>query len=176
MIATGSPAVLASGLRGFGLAEVLVVLALGATLGGVALGGTAVITGRRLAGATRVLAADLRMLAHRASAERTCYRIVFDPPRDAYTITRFAGTVAGGSPHCGAGPWEGPVFTEPGAAGASRRLPAGVDLRDTTFPAHTVTFSPLGNPGAGTVVLGGALGVRRRVTVEVLGYVRLSGP
>jgi hypothetical protein len=153
-----------------------VVLGLGATLVGIAVGGTAVIAARRLAGAARMLAADLRMLAHRASAERTCYRIVFDPPRDAYTIARFAGPVAGGSPHCGTGPWEGPLFAEPGAAGASRRLPVGVDLRTTTFPAHTVTFSPLGNPGAGTVVLGGALGTDRRVTVEVMGYVRLSGP
>ncbi|MDR7483239.1 MAG: hypothetical protein QN183_12110 [Armatimonadota bacterium] len=162
--------------RGFSTAEVLAAVILSGVVVGAAAGGAAVLASRRLAGAARVVAADLRVLGHRASAERTCYRVVFEPARETYTIARFAGAVANGSPHCSGGPWEGPLFAEAAAGGASRRLPAGVDLRDTSFPSETVTFSPLGNPTAGTVVLGAMLGRERRVTVEVTGYVRLSGP
>jgi hypothetical protein len=123
-----------------------------------------------------VLVADLRMTEQRAGAERTCYRIAFDPAREVYTIARFAGVVANGPPHCRAGAWEGPLFADGTAAGASRRMPAGVDLRTTSFPSHTVTFSPLGNPPAGTVVLRAGLAPQRRITVEVTGYVRLADP
>ncbi len=151
-------------------------VALGGVLVGAAATGRAVVAERRLAAAARVLVADLRMAGHRASAERTCYRVVFDLSRETYAIMRFAGVVGNGAPHCDTGRLEGPLFAQDPLPGASRRMPPGVDLHTASFPSHRVTFSPLGNPTAGTVELRAPHGPRRRVTVEVTGYVRLSSP
>ncbi len=55
----------------------------------------------------------------------------------------------------------------------SRRMPANVDLRSTTFISDTITYSPLGNPNAGTVTLTTPSGQVRQVAVEVMGRVRI---
>lgn len=160
--------------RGTVLVEVVLVTVLVGVVASLAVGGVAAVTDRRLAGAARVLLADLRWASHQAGAARTCVRVTFDPVRDTYTLARYVGPVAVGAPHCTGGQWTGPLLADAPDGAVSRRMPRGVDLLATTFPAQTLTFSPLGNPPAGTVVLRAVLGRERRITVEVTGLVRLS--
>jgi type II secretory pathway pseudopilin PulG len=164
------------------MVELVVVLAIGGVLLALAFGGQSMLSERRLTGAARKLLNDMRTMEQRARAERTCYRVVFDPGGDVYTMERYTGAVspapAGGGSQCNevGSVWAGPVERENPGDAFSRRMPRGVDLVSTTFasPADMLVISPLGNPTAGSVTLRSAGGATRRVVVEPFGRVRID--
>jgi type II secretory pathway pseudopilin PulG len=160
------------------LVELAVVIAISSMLLALAFGGSSLIAGRRLMGAARMLAGDVRMVEQRARAERTCYRIIFEAGAEAYVITRYEGLVTaappGGGSMCTGATWSGPQFVERAGDRVSRRMPRSVDLVSTTFvPGDVLQFSPLGNPNGGTVTLRASTGLVRQVVVEGMGRVRI---
>lgn len=164
------------GEAGFSLLELVVVVAIIGMLLALAFNGQSMMANRRLTGMARKLASDMRMLEQAARTERTCYRIVFDPAGETYTMERYTGTVTlapiGGGDQCLDASW---AIWQKEAQGdtVSRRMPAGVDLTSASFTSNTLTFSPLGNPNAGTVTLTTPSGQFRDVRIEVLGRVRI---
>lgn len=169
------------GERGLSLIEMVVVIAIGGLLLALAFGGSSLIADRRLVGATRKLLSDVRMLEQRARTERTCYRIVFDPAGNSYTMARYdpaqvtPAPSGGGSQCTNSGAWgTTPEFLEAAGDSVSRRMPRDVDLVSTTFGADTLEFSPLGNPTAGTVTLRTTAGATRQVIVEPMGRARIA--
>jgi prepilin-type N-terminal cleavage/methylation domain-containing protein len=168
------------GDAGLTLVELVVALAIGGILIALAVNGSGMLASRRLVGAARTLASDMRTLEQRARAERTCYRIVFDPAGDTYNMDRYdparvAAAPAIGGSHCpDAAAWTPQVFRQDAADTVSRRMPRGVDLITTTFGADTLTYGPLGNPNGGSVTLRTPAGMERRVVVEVTGRVTIQ--
>lgn len=168
------------GEAGLSLVEMVVVLAIGGLLLALAFNGSSLAANRRLTGMARKLAGDMRMVEQRARTERTCYRIVFDPAGDAYSIERYNGAVTpapiGGGSQCtnGAAWSSAPVVVEEAGDTVSRRMPRAVDLVSTTFGSDTLVFSPLGNPGpGGTVTLRTPSGQQKQIVIEVMGRVRI---
>ncbi|MDR7520968.1 MAG: hypothetical protein QN168_00745 [Armatimonadota bacterium] len=168
----------ASGEGGLSLVELVVVLSIGGLLLALAFNGQGLLANRRLVGAARNLASDVRMLEQRSRAERTCYRIVFDPAAETYTIDKYVGAVtrapAGGGNQCtDAAAWQTAVIKDDPADTVSRRMPRGVEITTTTFAQDTLVFSPTGNPNAGRATLQTPSGQWRQVEVEVTGRVRI---
>lgn len=173
-----------AGETGLTLIELVVVVAIGGLLLALAFNGQSMVANRRLVGMARVLAGDMRMIEQASRAERTCYRIVFDPAHETYTIERYSGVVTlappGGGSQCTDDSW---TIAARGIRDdtVSRRMPAAVDLTSTTFcsgpscgtPDNILTFSPLGNPNAGAVTLTTPSGQVRQVVVEAMGRVRI---
>ncbi len=162
---------------GFSLVELAVAIAIGGMMIALAFNGKSMFANRRLIGMSRTLASDVRMIEQRARTERTCYRFTFDPVGETYTIEQYTGAVTpapvgGGSQCLTAGSWAIAVRDIP-ADTVSRHMPRSVDLTSTTFTSNVMTFSPLGNPNAGTVTLTTPSGQVRQVTVEVAGRVRI---
>lgn len=166
------------GQAGLSLLEVVVGLAIVAILLTVAANGWSLITSRRLTNQARKMASDLRMIEQRARTERTCYRIVFSPSGEAYNIQQYTGTVVaappGGGNQCPDAWPTALAFQEVSGDTVSRRMPPRTDLVSTTFGSDTVTFSPTGNPNAGTVTIRGDTGQRKQVIVDVIGRVRIT--
>jgi len=164
---------------GFSLLELVVAVAIGGLLLALTFNGQSLLANRRLTGIARKLASDMRVLEQRARAERTCYRIVFDPVGNTYDIHRYNGTVSpapvGGGNQCtdGAAWSTSPAMKEDAGDTVSRRMPSGVDLVSTSFLSDTMAVSPLGNANAGTVTMRTPSGQDRQVVVEVMGRVRI---
>jgi prepilin-type N-terminal cleavage/methylation domain-containing protein len=164
---------------GFSLFELVLAMAIAGVLLVLAFTGGGLLASRRLAGAARTLAGDMRVLEQRARAERTCYRIIFDPVGNTYTVHRYDGVVTpaasgGGSQCTDAAAWTTiPYLRERPGDTVSRRMPSGVDLVSTSFLLDTMVVSPLGNANAGTVTLRTSSGQDRYVVVEVMGRVRI---
>ncbi|MDQ7841868.1 MAG: type II secretion system protein [bacterium] len=161
--------------RGFSLVELVVTVAIGGLLLALVFGGMSMTTNRRLVGAARKVLSDMRMVEQRARTERTCYRFVFDPSGETYSIYRYEGAVtaapAGGGNQCTNDlAWSAaPVVKEDSADTVSRRMPHAVNLVSTTFPSEALTFSPMGNSNAGSVCLRTPSGQERWIRVEVMG-------
>jgi Tfp pilus assembly protein FimT len=159
------------------LLELIVVLAIGATLLALAFSGQGLVSSRRLTGMARKLASDLRMVEQRARTERTCYRIVFNPSDENYTVERYVGVVtaapAGGGSQCNDASWSGPAVVENSGDTVSRRMPRGIDLVIAPSDPTTLVFSPFGNPSGGTVRLQSPSGMWREVRIEPMGRVRI---
>ncbi len=172
MTAQGDPA---ARRGGYSLVELVVVLAIAGLVLALVFGGMSLTANRRLVGTARKLVSDLRMVEQRARTERTCYRFVFDPAGDAYSIYRYEGAVtaapAGGGDQCRDSlAWSSePVVKEETADTVSRRMPHGVDLASTSFAGATLTVGPLGNGNAGGVCLRTQAGQERWVRSEVMG-------
>lgn len=135
--------------------------------------GQGLVATRRLAGAARKLASDMRASEQRARAERRCFRVVFDPAAETYSVHRYWGTVAsppsGGSACADEDAWAAvPLVGEDAADALSRRMPPGVDLVRTTFARNTASMSPLGNANAGGACLRTAGGSERWVRLEIM--------
>ncbi|MDI6772197.1 MAG: type II secretion system protein [bacterium] len=164
-----------TGRRGFSLVEAVVTLAIAGLVLALVFGGMSMTTNRRLVGTARKLLSDMRMVEQRARTERNCYRFVFDPAGETYSIYRYEGTVtpapAGGGNQCLDGlAWSSaPVIKEDTADTVSRRMPARVDLVRTTFGSDVMTVSPMGNSNAGGVCLLTPSGQERWVRAEVMG-------
>jgi Tfp pilus assembly protein FimT len=162
---------------GVSLVELVVAISVGGLLLALAVGGQGLVSSRRLTGMARKLASDMRMLEQRARTERTCYRIVFNPGAEHYTMERYDGTVtaapAGGGSQCNDSSWTGPVVVETSGDSVSRRMPRGINLVRTNFGLDTLIFSPLGNPPAGAVTLQTPSGMEREVVIEAMGRVRI---
>lgn len=159
---------------GFSLVEAIVALAIMGIVMALAVGGRSLIDNRRLVGAARTLATDLRWVEQRARTERRCWRIEFDPPGEHYHIQFLDGgswTPVGG---CTGGTWTD--YTPP----AGRTFPRGIDLECTTFggacdtAVRRMTVSPFGNPNAGAVTLRTPRGEPRVVTVNVIGWITIT--
>lgn len=159
---------------GFSLVEAVVAVAIMGIVLALAVGGRSMIENRRLVGAARTLATDIRWVEQRARTERLCWRIEFDPAGEHYHIQYLSGgswTPGGG---CTGGSWTDytPV--------AGRFFPTGIDLDCTTFGGacdgvvRHMTGSPFGNPNAGSVRLRTPRGEPRVVTVNVIGRVTIS--
>jgi hypothetical protein len=157
----------------------VVAVALGGLLLTLLFTGESLVTSRRLVGAARRLASDMRVLEQRARAEQTCYRIIFDPVGNTYVVHRYGGRVvpspAGGGSQCpDAGAWASqPYIAENPGDSVSRRMPQGIDLVATSFLLDTMVVGPMGNANAGTVTLRTPSGADRQVVVEVMGRVRI---
>jgi prepilin-type N-terminal cleavage/methylation domain-containing protein len=165
--------------RGFSLVEIVVTLAIAGLVLALVIGGMSMTTNRRLAGSARKLLSDLRMAEQRARTERNCYRFVFDPAGETYSIYRYEGAVtpapAGGGDQCRSLAWSSaPVVREDSADAVSRRMPRGVNLVSTTFSSETLTISPLGNGNAGSVCLRSYAGQSQRIVVEVMGRAEMQ--
>lgn len=183
MIVRGAPAKRVGGRRGrieegLTLLEVVVALAIIAVLLALVSNGWSVLTSRRLNNQARKIVADLRMIEQRARTERTCYRIVFAPAAETYTILQYTGNVvpapSGGGNQCPDAWGTTPAFVENTGDGVSRRMPPRTEIVSTTFAGDTVTFSPTGNPNAGTVSIGGNTGQQKQIIVDVIGRVRIA--
>jgi type II secretory pathway pseudopilin PulG len=152
--------------------EAVVALAIMGIVMALSVGGRSLIDNRRLVGAARTLATDMRWVEQRARTERLCWRVEFDPaPLPAgehYHIQFLDGgswTPAGG---CTGGTWTD--YTPP----AGRTFPRGIDLESTTFGGDRMTVSPFGNPNAGAVTLRTSRGEPRVVTVNVIGRITIT--
>ncbi|MGH2403436.1 MAG: pilus assembly FimT family protein [bacterium] len=167
-----------AGEEGFTLLEMVVALAIIGVLMAIAVNGLSALTSRRLAGQARKIVADLRMIEQRARTERTCYRIVFSPVGESYTILAYAGNVVpappGGGDQCPDAWPTVPAFREDDGDTVSRRMPSRTTLVSTTFAADTVTFSPTGNPNGGTITIEGLSGQQKQIIVDVVGRVRIA--
>lgn len=165
---------------GLSLLEVVIGLAIVAILLTLAANGWSLITSRRLTNQARKLASDLRMIEQRARTERTCYRIVFNPSGDSYNIQRYTGTVVaappGGGNQCPDAWTAALAFVEVSGDTVSRRMPPRTDLFSTTFGSDTITFSPTGNPNAGTATIRTDTGQQKQIIVDVIGRVRITPP
>lgn len=161
--------------RGISLVEVVVTLAIAGLVLVLAFGGMNMTTNRRLVGTARNLLSDMRMIEQRARTERTCYRFVFDPDGETYSIYRYDGAVtpapAGGGNQCLDGlAWSSaPAVREDATDTVSRHMPARVDLVRTSFTSNEVTISPMGNSNAGGACLRAPGGQERWIRVEVMG-------
>ncbi len=164
--------------QGITLLEMVVSLAIIAVLMALAVNGWSALTSRRLTNQARKIASDLRMIEQRARTERTCYRIVFNPAGEWYTILQYTGNVtpapSGGGDQCPDAWPTAPAFREDGGDTVSRRMPPRTDLVSTSFTGDTVTFSPTGNPNAGTVTIQGLSGQQKQIIVDVVGRVRIT--
>lgn len=168
------------GEAGFSLVELVVVVAIGGLLLALAFNGSSLSANRRLTGMARKLAGDMRMVEQRARTERTCYRIVFDPAGESYSIHRYDGAVTpaplGGGSQCNDGAaWSAaPVVVEEAGDTVSRRMPRAVDLVAAAFGGDaTLVFSPLGNPEGGTATLQTPSGQQKQIVIEAMGRVRI---
>jgi prepilin-type N-terminal cleavage/methylation domain-containing protein len=168
------------GEAGFSLVELVVVVAIGGLLLALAFNGSSLTANRRLTGMARKIAGDMRMVEQRARTERTCYRIVFDPSGESYSIHRYDGTVipaplGGGSQCTDSTAWSStPVVVEEAGDTVSRRMPRPVDLVSAAFGGDaTLVFSPLGNPEAGTATLQTPSGQQKQIVIEAMGRVRI---
>lgn len=179
MISTRALSRHGGGTAGFSLLELVIVVAVGGLLLALLFNGQDIVTHRRLVGASRLLVSDMRLLEQRARAERTCYRIIFDPVGNTYVVHRYDGPVTpapagGGTPCADDGAWSvRPAIRDDPGALVSRRMPQGVDLVATSFWLDTMVIGPMGNANGGTVTLRTPSGQDRQVVVEVLGRVRL---
>lgn len=156
------------GERGFSIIEAVVVLAVLAIMLAAAFSGPSLIANRRLVGAARDLATEMRWVEQRARAERRCWRVVFDPAGNDYNIDFLAGGAWSAGGGCSGGAWTGYASDRP--LDLARRI----DLVSTTFGADTMTVSPFGNPNAGTILLRAATGGQRQVVVNVIGRVVIT--
>ncbi len=154
------------GEGGFSLTEAVIVVALMAIVLAAAFSGPSLIANRRLVGAARDLAGEVRVVEQRARAERRCWRLLFDPAGEDYDIEFLSGGSWSASGGCAGGTWT--------AYATGRPLARSIDLVSTTFGSDTMTVTPFGNPNAGTVVLQSPTGEQRRVVVNVLGRVVIT--
>lgn len=151
---------------GFSLIEAVVVLALLGIVLAAAFGGPSLLANRRLVGAARVLATEIRWVEQRARAERRCWRLILDPAGEDYDIEVLVGGAWSAGTGCTGGAWT--TYT------SGRALARTIDLVSTTFGSDTMTVTPFGNPNAGTVLLQGPTGGQRQVVVNVLGRVVIT--
>lgn len=154
------------GEAGFSILEAVVVLALMAIMLAAAFGGPSLIANRRLVGAARDMATEMRWVEQRARAERRCWRLVFDLAGEDYDIEFLAGGSWSAGGGCTGGAWT--------AYASGRPLARSIELVSTTFGSDTMTVTPFGNPNAGTVVLQSPTGEQRQVVVNVLGRVVIT--
>ncbi|MBM3471469.1 MAG: hypothetical protein FJX73_11870 [Armatimonadetes bacterium] len=165
----------AAGGGGLSLVEVVVTLAIAGLALALVFGGMSMTTNRRLVGTARKMLSDMRMIEQRARTERNCYRFVFDPGGETYSIYRYEGAVtpapAGGGNQCTNDlAWSAtPVVREDADDTVSRRMPARVDLARTSFVSDTMTISPMGNNNAGGACLRTPSGQERWIRAEVMG-------
>ena len=162
---------------GFSIVETVVAVAILGLVLALAVGGRSLIDNRRLVGAARQLATDVRWTEQRARTERQCWRIEFDPPGERYHIQYMVGGSWTPPPGgCVPGTWTD--YSPP----AGRTFPTGIGLECTTFGGacdavvRRMTVSPFGNPNAGLVRLRSPRGERRDVTVNVIGRVTITRP
>lgn len=158
---------------GFSAVELVMVAAIGALLLVAVPSGRGLVETRRLAGAARRLASDMRSVEQQARTERRCFRVVFDPTAETYSVYRYSGAVAsppsGGSACPDKDAWAAvPLVGEDETDAFSRRMPPGVDLVRTSFARNTASMSPLGNANAGGACLRAASGSERWVRLEVM--------
>ena len=154
-----------SGLTLVEVAVVLMILAILLTLGFRASG---LIDNRRLAGAVRVVASDIRETQQRARAERQCWSIVFEAGAERYDIQVLQGETAGPGTGC-----------TPGRTGRwqnfrSIDLPDPIDLELTTFASDRLVLSPFGVTTPGSVTFRTPGGIRRVVSISPQGAVSVG--
>jgi prepilin-type N-terminal cleavage/methylation domain-containing protein len=161
---------------GFSLVEAMVALAIMGIMMALAVGGRSLIDNRRLVGAARTLATDMRWVEQRARTERRCWRIEFAPAGRHYHI-QFYQFLPEGSWAPGTG-CTGGTWTEL----RQESLPSRINLVCTSFPplpgcdaaVRTMTVSHFGNPNGGAARLGTPGGMQREVTVNIMGRVTIT--
>jgi len=143
--------------RGISVLEVLVVVALLSTLGGIAvLSHRAMRPGLDLRLAARQVVTDLRVARLRAVAENVNHRIVFPNGAGSYQPQRKNGS----------------TYVDDGVA---VRLPRGILITDCNATENGIGFKPRGNAATfGTVTIHNGDGDERRVIVDIAGQVRVQ--
>ena len=167
MMRRGSPDG-AAAEAGLTLIELVVALAILGILLALSFSASGLVNNRRLAGAARVLAADIRAVQQQARAERGCWRIAFDPGEEQYHVQVLQGETAGTGTGC-----------TPGRTGKWHEvrmvtLPPPIELARTTFVADYLVLSPFGNASPGGAVLQTPGGIGRAVTVGPQGSVTVG--
>lgn len=137
---------------GFTLLELLVVLAILAILGAVAIPvGSVLLPAFALNGAARQIQSELHRIKRQAISENVTFRLAFSETEDDYTIERVGGTT-----------------TQQGI----KPLPNGIDIRN----AITLGFTSRGtaSPGTGgTVKLCNSKGEGTNIVLSSTGRVRI---
>src|SRR3990172_10215414 len=136
---------------GFTLLELLVVLAILAILGTVAIPVWGVmVPAFALNGAARQIQSELDRIKRQAISENVTFRLAFSETGDNYTVERVGGTT-----------------TQQGV----KPLPNGIDIRN----AITLGFTSRGtaSPGTGTVKLCNSKGAGTNIVLSSTGRVRI---
>ncbi len=153
---------------GLTLVEIVVAMAILGILVAVSFSGLGLVNNRRLAGAARAIASEMRNVEQRARAERRCWQVVFDPANERYEIQvlETSGTYTG----AGCQPSRGSQWQRR----KSVELPRAVDLEKTTFPSNRLVISPFGTLTAGEATLRTSGGATRVVIITLLGRVTIG--
>jgi type IV fimbrial biogenesis protein FimT len=143
---------------GFTLLELLVALAIGAALSGIAiLELQRALAGWRLNAAARQVIMDLKQARGRAIAESVTHRVRFTSPGSDYQLERQRPTGA---------------YT---AVGPATNLPDGIAVVECTALGASVGFRPRGHAATfGTIRLRNGSGEERRVVVDIAGRMRVQ--
>ena len=147
--------------KGFSLVELLIVMALIAIIGAIAVPNfTKMRDNSNLREAAREISGDIQLYKQQAVAENRRYQMVFDVDNNEYTVQR--ETASG---------WENVI--------ANKKVGAGYDaikiIGNPTFASDTITFQTRGTTNAGTLEIQHEKRLSKATLVtSVMGRVRVT--
>jgi prepilin-type N-terminal cleavage/methylation domain-containing protein len=143
--------------RGVTLLELIVAIAIAATLAGIGvLAYARMVDDLRLNQAARQIFLDLTATRARALADNVGRRLVFESDRDVYQPQQQVGT----------------DYRDDGTCIV---LPPGIDLAECTASGSAVAFRPRGNAGTfGTITIRNRVNRERRIVIDIAGRIRVE--
>lgn len=158
----------ARSIAGFTLVEVMLMIVIGIILASVALPNVSSLDDQHVAGAARVLQADLEFARARALATSQLHRVSFDAQLERYTVESPPGTVL--DEPLTKKPWQRKL--------ASRSGGPSLGIASANFDSQAaVVFDAAGRPSsAGVVVLQGGKFQAKITVTAITGEVTLELP